>query len=125
MKLVEQIFEKALWNTRFVVLLAVISSLFTAFAMFYVATVDTFYTIKHLTHYASSTMEVAARISLREETVTHIVEVVDGFLLASVLLIFSMGLYELFISKIDAAEDSETLRNVLHITSLDDLKSFG
>jgi len=45
MKLVEQIFEKALWNSRFVVLLAVISSLFTAFAMFYMATVDTFYTI--------------------------------------------------------------------------------
>lgn len=123
MKFVEQIFEKALWNTRFVVLLAVISSLFTAFAMFYVATVDTFYTIKHLAHYASPGMDVASRISLREATVTHIVEVVDGFLLASVLLIFSMGLYELFISKIDAAEDSETSRNVLHITSLDDLKN--
>ncbi len=41
MKLVEQLFEKALWNSRFVVLLAVISSLFTAFAMFYMATVDT------------------------------------------------------------------------------------
>jgi len=41
MNLVEHIFEKALWNSRFVVLLAVISSLFTAFAMFYMATVDT------------------------------------------------------------------------------------
>ena len=53
MKHVEQIFETALWNSRFVVLLAVISSLFTAFAMFYMATVDTFYTIQHLAHYAS------------------------------------------------------------------------
>ena len=34
MKLVEQIFEKALWNFQFVVLLAVISSLITAFTMF-------------------------------------------------------------------------------------------
>ena len=123
MKLVEQIFEKALWNTRFVVLLAVISSLFTAFAMFYMATVDTFYTIQHLANYASSGMDIATRASLREETVTHIVEVIAGFLLASVLLIFSMGLYELFISKIDVAEASESSSNVLHITSLDDLKN--
>ena len=45
------------------------------------------------------------------------------FLLASVLLTFSMGLYELFISKIDVAEASESSSNVLHITSLDDLKN--
>lgn len=123
MKLVEQIFEKALWNSRFVVLLAVVSSLFTAFAMFYMATVDTFYTIQHLAHYASSEMDVVTRADLRGQTVTHIVEVIDGFLLASVLLIFSMGLYELFISKIEVAEDSETSKNVLHINTLDDLKN--
>jgi uncharacterized membrane protein YqhA len=123
MKHVEHIFETALWNSRFVVLLAVISSLFTAFAMFYMATVDTFYTIQHLAHYASSGMDVATRADLRGETVTHIVEVIDGFLLAAVLLIFSMGLYELFISKIDVAGDSETSRNVLHIDTLDDLKN--
>ena len=91
--------------------------------MFFMATVDTFYTIQHLAHYASPGMDVAARASLREESITHIVEVIDGFLLASVLLIFAMGLYELFISKIDAAEDSETSGNVLHISSLDDLKN--
>jgi len=106
-----------------VVLLAVVSSLFTAFAMFYMATVDTFYTIQHLAHYASSEMDVVTRADLRGETVTHIVEVIDGFLLAAVLLIFSMGLYELFISKLDVAGDSETSKNVLHIDTLDDLKN--
>jgi uncharacterized membrane protein YqhA len=105
------------------VLLAVVSSLFTAFAMFYMATVDTFYTIQHLAHYASSEMDVVTRANLRGETVTHIVEVIDGFLLASVLLIFAMGLYELFIGKIDVAGDSETSKNVLHIDTLDDLKN--
>lgn len=76
-----------------------------------------------LAHYASPGMDVVARASLREESITHIVEVIDGFLLASVLLIFAMDLYELFISKIDAAEDSKTSGNVLHISSLDDLKN--
>jgi uncharacterized membrane protein YqhA len=68
-------------------------------------------------------MDIATRADLRGETVTHIVEVIDGFLLAAVLLIFSMGLYELFISKIDVAADSETSKNVLHIDTLDDLKN--
>jgi uncharacterized membrane protein YqhA len=43
--------------------------------------------------------------------------------LATVLLIFSLGLYELFISKIDAAESATVSGNVLVINSLDDLKS--
>ena len=68
-------------------------------------------------------MDVVTRTDFRGQTVTHFVEVIDGFLLASVLLIFSMGLYELFISKIEAADESETSTNVLHITSLDDLKN--
>lgn len=123
MKHVEQIFEGALWNSRLVVLFAVISSLFAAFAMFYVATVDTFYTISHLADYASSSMSATDRADLRRDTVTHVVEVVDGFLLASVLLIFSMGLYELFVSKIDIASKSEASRKVLYITSLDSLKN--
>ena len=52
----------------------------------------------------------------------HVVEIVDGYLLATVMLIFALGLYELFISKIDMAENDETSSNVLMITSLDDLK---
>jgi uncharacterized membrane protein YqhA len=68
-------------------------------------------------------MGTATRASLRKETATHIIEVIDGFLLASVLLIFTMDLYELFISNIDAAKGSETSGNVLHIASLDDLKN--
>ena len=43
--------------------------------------------------------------------------------MATVLLIFSLGLYELFIGDIGAAEGSETSSNVLLIQSLDDLKT--
>jgi uncharacterized membrane protein YqhA len=48
---------------------------------------------------------------------------VDGYLLATVMLIFSLGLYELFISKIDMAVESESSSNVLLIRNLDDLKA--
>ena len=118
----EKYFERFLWHSRHVVLLAVIASLASAVAMFYMATVDAWYMISHLLHYASPELTGAERIQLRSETVTHVVEMVDGYLLATVLLIFALGLYELFISKLDLAEDEETSSQVLVIESLDDLK---
>lgn len=122
MNLLERLFEGGLWKSRYVVLSAVISSLAAAFAMFFIATVDAFYTISHLSGYASPGLEAEARAILRADTVTHIVEIVDGYLLATVLLIFSLGLYELFISDIDEAGSGKASSRVLFITSLDDLK---
>ncbi|MBI2313300.1 MAG: YqhA family protein [Betaproteobacteria bacterium] len=52
-----------------------------------------------------------------------LVEVVDGYLLATVMLIFSLGLYELFVSDIDAARNSKAPSRILVIESLDDLKN--
>lgn len=123
MKRLEQLFEGFLWNSRYIVIAAVIASLGAGIAMFYIATVDAFYMLVHLVEYASPGLEADARGELRGVTVTHVVEIVDGYLLATVLLIFALGLYELFISKINQAEDSETSSNVLMITNLDDLKA--
>tara|TARA_R110001583_G_scaffold41891_2_gene133196 strand:- start:23143 stop:23661 length:519 start_codon:yes stop_codon:yes gene_type:complete len=121
--MIEKVFETLLWNSRFVVIVAVIVSLITAFAMFYMASVDAFYMVCHLTDYLSPDLIGEARKDFRAQTVTHVVEVIDGYLLATVLLIFSLGLYELFISKIEQAEESETSSSVLAINSLDDLKT--
>ena len=123
MKQVEHIFESLLWNSRFVVLFAVLSSIIASFAMFYIATVDAGYMASHLLEYASSNLNAAERETLRAVTVTHVVEIVDGYLMATVLFIFALGLYELFISNIEAAEESEAGSNVLIINDLDDLKS--
>ena len=122
MRSVEKIFEAILWESRFSVLFAVVASLLSSLAVFYMATVDAYYMISHLGEYASPALDIDARNALRSSTITHVVEIVDGYLLATVLLIFALGLYELFISKIDKAEHSETSSNVLLITSLDDLK---
>ncbi len=121
-KKIEQAFEFLLWESRFAVIFAVIASIFTAFAMFYIATVDAYYVMTHLAEYASPSLNAVERSVLRGETVTHIVEIIDGYLLATVLLIFALGLYELFISRIDRAETSEAASSVLIINSLDDLK---
>lgn len=119
----EKLFENMLWNSRFVVLVAVIASLLTAFAMFYMASVDAYFLVSHLGEYLSPDLIGDARKDFRAEAVTHVVEVIDGYLLATVLLIFALGLYELFISKIEQAESSETSSSVLAINSLDDLKT--
>jgi uncharacterized membrane protein YqhA len=123
MRSLEKLFEWVLWESRFAVLFAVVASLLSSLAVFYMATVDAYYMISHMGEYASPALDAVARNNLRSTTITHVVEIVDGYLLATVLLIFSLGLYELFISKIDKAEESETSSNVLLITSLDDLKA--
>lgn len=123
MKYLEQFFEGALWNSRFVILTAVIGSLLAGFAIFFMATVDVVLLVQHALHYADADMAIEARKALHDSTVTHIVEVVDGYLLATVLLIFSLGLYELFISDIDQAHGSRASSKILVISSLDDLKS--
>lgn len=123
MKLLETVFEGTLWNSRFVVIAAVIGSLLAGFAIFYMASVDVVNLFMHALHYADSNLTDEARKALHDSTVTHIVEVVDGYLLATVMLIFSLGLYELFISDIDQAHGSRASSKILVISSLDDLKS--
>ena len=125
MRWLEHLFETLLWRSRAVVLLAVVASLLSAFAMFYLATVDAVYMLTHLAHYAEPSLDPLARQDLHSATVAHVVEIVDGYLLGAVLLIFALGLYELFISKLEIAKGSETSNNVLLIDSLDDLKSLS
>ena len=123
MKRLEQLFEGALWNSRFVVVVAVIASIATAFTMFFVATIDAYYLVVHVIHYAASDLTIEARKALHDDTITHVVEIVDGYLLALVMLIFSLGMYELFVSDIDEARRSKTSSRILIIENLDDLKN--
>ena len=123
MNLIEKLFEGGLWNSRVVILSAVLGSLLAGFAIFYMATVDVWSLVMHVVHYGDADMTIEARKALHDDTVTHIVEVVDGYLLATVMLIFSLGLYELFISDIDPAHGSRSSSKILVINSLDDLKS--
>ena len=123
MKKLETGFENVLWSTRFIVLTAVIVSLLSSIALFYMTSVDAFYMLKHLVDYASPTITETMRNEIHDATITHIVEIVDGYLLAAVLLIFGLGLYELFISKIDPASSDSRSSNILLISSLDDLKN--
>jgi len=121
--MIERIFESILWNSRFVVVVAVVASMVAAIAVFYITTVDVWYAVHHILHYADPALTADARKVLHDDTVTHIVEVVDGYLLATVMLIFALGLYELFVSDIDLAHGSRASSKILVISTLDDLKN--
>jgi len=104
-----------------VVLLAVLGSLITAIVMFVVSSADVLELAQGVSHYFG--LEGQARIVERHHIVSGVVEIIDGYLLATVLVIFSLGLYELFISRLDPAIEDEISAKVLIIHSLDDLKT--
>jgi uncharacterized membrane protein YqhA len=113
----EKIFESFLWSSRFAVLIAVLASVAVGLGMFYVVTVDL--PLMQIKSYLNTPS--AKHADVRTQIVTQVVEAIDGYLLATMMLIFAFGLYELFISRIDRVERDERPR-VLKIHSLDDLK---
>ncbi|HYJ19739.1 MAG TPA: YqhA family protein [Burkholderiales bacterium] len=123
MRKLERLFELGLWNSRFIVVIAVVASMAAAIAVFWITSVDVWYAVTHIVGYADPALSAAERRSLHDDTVTHVVEVVDGYLLATVMLIFALGMYELFVSDIDEARGSRTSSKILLIETLDDLKT--
>jgi len=116
--MLEKVFESALWNSRLFTMFAVIFSLLGGIILFLVASLDVWGVMvtiyEMIFHHAHPE-------HLHEDVVANIIGAIDLYLIAIVLLIFSFGVYELFISKIDAAE-VEGGSKVLQIHSLDQLK---
>lgn len=116
----ERMFEGSLWASRFMVILAVVFGLIGAIVLFVVASFDIYETAKfvlntYITH--------AHPENFHEDVVGGIIGAVDLYLIGVVMLLFSFGLYELFISDIDAAKDESGEENkILAIHSLDQLK---
>ncbi|OIP53521.1 MAG: hypothetical protein AUK54_08520 [Helicobacteraceae bacterium CG2_30_36_10] len=118
--MLEKIFENTLWNSRFIIILAVVFGLIGAVILFIVASYDVYETAKFV---INTYMTHAHPENFHEDVVGGIIGAVDLYLIGVVMLLFSFGLYELFISEIDAAKDSNGQENqLLAIHSLDQLK---
>jgi uncharacterized membrane protein YqhA len=118
--MLERIFEGGLWGSRFMVLMAVIFGIIGAVALFVVASFDVYdTTVLVIDTYANHHHPE----HFHELVVGGIIGAVDLYLIGVVMLLFSFGLYELFISDIDTArEDHERQNKILSIHSLDQLK---
>ncbi len=114
-KAIELLFETILWKSRLITLLAVIFSMLSSLLLF----------IAGSTQIWQGSYDTFCRHSDHQDynlLLTSIIGAVDLYLIGIVLLIFSFGIYELFISKIDPARYDKEV-NILEITSLDDLKN--
>ena len=115
----EKVFEGGLWGSRFIVLLAVFFGLIGAIALFAVASVDVFNVAVYIVDTYSNHHHPE---KFHEIVVGDIIGAVDLYLIGVVMLLFSFGLYELFISEIDPAREEANSSKILSIHSLDQLK---
>ena len=116
MSMIENKFEKSLWSTRFIVLVAVILSIISSVTLFLLGGWDIIQaTINNNPLFNQN-------INTNNELLFKIISSIDLFLIGIVLLIFGFGVYELFISEIDFAK-GKFADSTLKINSLDQLKN--
>ncbi len=117
MRFIERLFEAFLWRTRWMVIIAVFFSLLASLSLFIVASYEIYEPVHSMFSHGFHLTKQE-----HEALVSAIVGAIDLYLIATVLIIFALGLYELFISKIDEAENDENSSKILAIHNLDDLK---
>lgn len=113
-------FENVLYCSRYLSIFAVIGSLVSAIALFLRGGMVVYESIRG---FFIDLIEGKVNPSY-EKMFEELVSSVDIFLFALVLIIFAVGVYELFITKIDPVErENDTRPSWLRISSVDDLKS--
>ena len=113
--------EFLIWNSRYVIYLAVIISIISAICLVLISTIKFIHVISEIK--AVFTGSYDNFFYVYQNVLSGIITIVDFFLIASFLLIFGFGLYELFISKIEAFEKDSGSAQVLVIHSIDELKN--
>jgi uncharacterized protein (TIGR00645 family) len=111
----EQIFELILWKSRLIILLAVIFGVLAAVLLFCAGSYEIFTSMLHVLPETGHELNY-------NKLLIDIIGAIDMYLIGIVLIIFSFGIYELFISRIDIARHDKDI-NILEIHSLDELKN--
>jgi uncharacterized membrane protein YqhA len=111
-------FEVILFSSRFVTFLAVLGSLMAAITLFVLSS------IRIVSGLILSIKIYSSDIEKIDQVIAIFVSAIDGYLFSMVLLIFGIGIYELFINKIDVVNKTKDSKpNWLIIESIDDLKA--
>ena len=112
----EEKFEKGLWSTRFIVIIAVVLSIVLSISLFLLGGWE----IIQATTFNNPLFN--ENINNNNDLLFKIISSIDLFLIGIVLLIFGFGVYERFISEIDFAKGKFT-DSTLKINNLDQLKN--
>jgi uncharacterized membrane protein YqhA len=120
--MLERLFDRALWLSRLVMVIPVIASVVLGCAAFYIGTVDVIYVFAHLGSYADLAGSMPRPAAIRVTLPASIIQAMGIYLLAAILLILGLGLYELVVGKIDTAERAAFASRLLLIQTVDGLK---
>lgn len=113
----ERGFEHFLWNSRFLVMLAVVPSLIGALVLFVIGTVDILTVLVDTILYYT----IGGVGNIHDTVVTDIIIAIDIYLIAIVLMIFGLGVYRLFVSSIQQSEEHSP-SHPFNVHSFDQLK---
>jgi uncharacterized membrane protein YqhA len=110
-KLLDKNFEPLFFKFRYFVIIAVLSTLFSSIVLFFLGAYET-------------AISVANFISQHNVNILELgfIRSVDLFLFGLIMLIFSMGTYDLFVSKLDPADIAGIRPDWMHFKNIDELK---
>jgi uncharacterized membrane protein YqhA len=115
-------FESALWNSRYIVLVPIVACMLISLLLIVLVTGEALQLPGHLAAFIDASLSGETHSKIYNNGIANIAKVIDGYLFATIMLIFAMGLYELFIGKIGLAENNEIAARILIVRSVDDLK---
>ena len=112
-------FERLLWSVRYVIIVPVAAVAIAAIGTVVVTTLEAARLLAPVERFLFGG---SAGHAERLVPLGAVLQMVEGYLLAAILIIFALGLYELFIARIDAGGSSEKAPRTLIIHNIDDLK---
>jgi uncharacterized membrane protein YqhA len=126
---IEHIFEHFLWYFRLVIVLGVVGLLMGSSVVFILGILETTHLVGNFfatlwMNHLHLAKETGRGLLTYNELIMSVIKIVDDFLVGIVLLIFGLGSYDLFISRIDPALNQSDIRpDWLIFGSLEELKS--
>ena len=111
-----RIVSSIVWSARYLVFAAVVASIVLSAVLLFTNTQDAWTVILHTRSFEGD--DPTRHVAL----ISHLAGIIDGYLFASILIIFAFGLYQLFIGKFDVPLNDGVAMNLLVTKSIDDLK---
>ena len=109
--LLERVFERILWDSRFLVMIPVLVSMFIFVLLVFGISIKFYHLVEEVINHWFT-----------ESVLSWVISILDVSLLAVIILIFAWWIYELFVSEIDVDDDHASKAKSLIIKSIDELK---
>ena len=114
-------FEVPFFSLRYITLIPVLFALAATLVMFAIGAIETWEAVAEFLRAFRADDHACADASMKQ-CVVYVIRAIDAFLLGLVMLIFSYGVYDLFVSKLDPAARPGIRPNWLKFKDINGLK---